>query len=123
MVPAEVIAIREPVLLIVEDEILVRVSVCDFLRNAGFTVIEAGNAREALAILKVRNDVALVMTDLHMSGTMEGIELIREIRKTYPRIKVITASAYQNSEPVEASVTKPISLERLLEVIESVLGR
>jgi CheY-like chemotaxis protein len=123
MVPAEVIALREPVLLIVEDEILVRVSVCDFLRNAGFIVIEAGNAREALAVLKVRNDVALVMTDLHMSGTMEGVELIREIRKTYPRIKVITASAYQNSEPVEATVTKPFSLEGLLEVIESVLRR
>jgi CheY-like chemotaxis protein len=123
MVPAEVIALHEPVLLIVEDEILVRVSVCDFLRNAGFTVIEAGNAREALAVLKVRNDVALVMTDLHMSGTMEGIELIREIRKTYPGIKVVTASVHQSSEPVEASVTKPFSLERLLEVIESVLRR
>lgn len=116
MVPAEVVALRDPVLLVVEDEILVRISVCDFLRNAGYTVIEAGNAREALAVLQVRADVALVMTDLHMSGRMEGLELIREIRKTYPQIKLITASAYQNTEPVEATVTKPYSFDSLLAI-------
>ncbi len=122
MVPAEVVAIRAPVLLMVEDEVLIRISVCDFLRNAGFTVIEAGSAREALAVLKVRDDIALVLTDIHMSGALEGVELIREIRKSYPAIKVITASAYRNTEPVEATVTKPYSLEGLLAVIKSVLG-
>ena len=106
----------------VEDEVLIRISVCDFLRNAGFTVIEAGSAREALAVLKVRDDIALVLTDIHMSGALEGVELIREIRKSYPAIKVITASAYRNTEPVEATVTKPYSLEGLLAVIKSVLG-
>ncbi len=122
MVPAEVVAIRGPVLLVVEDEVLIRISVCDFLRNAGFTVIEAGSAREALAVLKVRNDIVLVLTDIHMSGAMEGVELIRQIRKSYPAIKVITASAYRNTEPVEATVTKPYSLEGLLAVIKAVLG-
>jgi CheY-like chemotaxis protein len=122
MVPAEVVAIRDPVLLVVEDEVLIRISVCDFLRNSGFTVIEAGGAREALAVLKVRTDVALVVTDIHMSGSMEGVDLIREIRKLYPAVKVIAASAYRNTEPVEASVTKPYSLDGLLVVIKSVLG-
>jgi CheY-like chemotaxis protein len=122
MVPAEVVAIRAPVLLVVEDEVLIRISVCDFLRNEGFTIVEAGSAREALAVLKVRADVALVLTDIHMSGAMEGLDLIRRIRKSYPAIKVITASAYRNTEPVEASVTKPYSLEGLLAVIRSVLG-
>lgn len=122
MVPAEVVALRVPVILVVEDEVLIRISVCDFLRNAGFTVIEAGSAGEALAVLKVRADIALVVTDIHMSGAMEGLDLIREIRKSYPAIKVITASAYRNTEPVEATVTKPYSLESLLAVIKSVLG-
>jgi CheY-like chemotaxis protein len=123
MVPAEVVAIRDPVLLVVEDEVLIRLSVCDFLRDEGFTVIEAGNAREALAVLQVRGDVALVMTDLNISGAMEGVELIREIRKSYPTIKVIMASAYRHTEPVDATVTKPYSLDRLLAIIQSVLGR
>jgi CheY-like chemotaxis protein len=122
MVPAEVVALRDPVLLVVEDEVLIRISVSDFLRNAGFTIVEAGSAREALALLKMRSDVALVMTDIHMSGAMEGVELIREIRKSYPSIKVITASAYRSTEPVEATITKPYSLDRLLAVIKSVLG-
>jgi two-component system, response regulator PdtaR len=122
MVPAEVVALRDPVLLVVEDEVLIRISVCDFLRNAGFTIIEAGSAREALAMLKARGDVALVLTDIHMSGAMEGLELIREIRKSYPAIKVITASAYRSSEPVEAMITKPYSLQSLLGIIKSVLG-
>lgn len=123
MVPAEVGAFRDPVILLVEDEILIRLSVSDFLRNAGYTVIEAGNARDALAVLKIRPDVALVLTDLHMGGAMEGVDLIREVRKTYPGIKLIAASAHRNSEFVEASVTKPYSLDQLLAVIASVLGQ
>jgi two-component system, response regulator PdtaR len=121
MFPAEIVAIRPPVVLVVEDEVLIRISVSDFLRIAGFTVIEAGSAREALAVLRTRADVALVVTDINMSGAMEGVELIREIRKSYPAIKVIAASAYQNTEPVEASVTKPYSLDSLLAIITSVL--
>jgi len=121
MVRAEVVVIRAPVLLVVEDEVLIRISVCDFLRQSGFTIIEAGSAREALAVLRVRGDVALVLTDIHMSGAIEGVELIREIRKSYPAIKVITASAYRNTEPVEATVIKPYSLDGLLAVIRAVL--
>jgi len=99
MVPAEIVSGRNPALLVVEDEVLIRLSVCDFLRDEGFTIIEAGNARDALAVLRNRKDIALVLTDLNMSGAMEGVQLIREIRRSYPTIKVITASAYQVTEP------------------------
>jgi len=121
MVPAEIVCGRDPVLLVVEDEVLIRLSICDFLRDEGFTVIEAGNARDALAVLNVRRDITLVLTDLNMSGAMEGVRLIREIRRSYPAIKVITASAYQVTEPVEATITKPYSLDRLLAIIKSLL--
>ena len=123
MVPAEVVAARDPVILVVEDEVLIRISVSDFLRNEGFTVIEAGNAREALSVLRAHADIALVLTDINMSGVMEGLDLIRKIRQSYPAIKVIAASAYRITEPVEAAVIKPYSLESLLTVIKSVLGR
>jgi CheY-like chemotaxis protein len=121
MVPAEVVAIREPVLLVVEDEVLIRLSVSDFLRNEGFTVIEAGSAREALTVLKVRSDISVVVTDIRMSGALEGLDLIREIRTSFPAVKIVAASAYQISEPVEANITKPYSLDRLLSVIKSLL--
>jgi CheY-like chemotaxis protein len=122
MVPAEIVSGRDPVLLVVEDEVLIRLSICDFLRDEGFTVIEAGSARDALAVLNVRRDITLVLTDLNMSGAMEGVRLIREIRRSYPAIKVITASAYQVTEPVEATITKPYSLDRLLAIIKSLLN-
>jgi CheY-like chemotaxis protein len=122
MVPAEVVAFRDPVLLVVEDEVLIRLSTSDFLRNEGFTVLEAGSAREPLTVLNARSDISVVVTDIHMSGELEGLELIRAIRNTFPSVKIITASAYQITEPVEAVVTKPYSLERLLSVIKSLLG-
>jgi two-component system, response regulator PdtaR len=122
MVPAEVVALRDPVLLVVEDEVLIRLSTSDFLRNEGFTVLEAGSAREALTVLHARSDVRIVVTDIHMSGELEGVELIREIRRSFPKVKIVTASAYQVTEPVEAVVTKPYSLERLSTVIKSLLG-
>jgi len=122
MVPAEVVALRDPVLLVVEDEVLIRLSTSDFLRNEGFTVLEAGSAREALTVLNARSDVSVVVTDIHMSGELEGLELIREIRRSFPNLKIITASAYQITEPVEAVLTKPYSLERLLSVIKLLLG-
>ena len=122
MVPAQVVALREPVLLVVEDEVLIRLAVADFLRNEGFTVIEAGSAREALTVLKARSGISLVVTDIHMSGALEGLDLIREIRRSFPSVKIITASAYQISEPVEATITKPYSFDRLLSVIKSTLG-
>ena len=121
MVPAEVVALRDPVLLVVEDEVLIRLSTSDFLRNEGFTVLEAGSAREALTVLNARYDVSVVVTDIHMSGALEGLDLIREIRRSFPGVKIVTASAYQIAEPVEAVITKPYSLERLLSVIRSLL--
>ncbi len=123
MVPAEVVASREPVILVVEDEVLIRISVSDFLRSEGFNIIEAGNAREALSLLRAHAHVALVLTDINMSGAMEGLELIRKIRRSYPAIKVIAASAYRINEPVEAAVIKSYSLQSLLAVVKSVLGR
>jgi CheY-like chemotaxis protein len=122
MVPDQVVALRDPVLLVVEDEVLIRLSVSDFLRNEGFIVIEAGSAREALIVLQARSDISLVVTDVHMAGALEGLDLIREIRRSFPAVKIITASAYQIGEPVEATIMKPYSLDSLLSVIKSVLG-
>lgn len=68
MVPAEVVASSDPVILVVEDEVFIRISLCDFLRNQRVTVIEAGDARDALSVLRACAGVALVLTDINMSG-------------------------------------------------------
>jgi CheY-like chemotaxis protein len=124
MVPAEIVRpdTSLPVILLVEDEPLIRFSLAEFLRKAEFIVVEASTAREALTVLKVRPDVALVLADLKMPGALDGAGLIRQIRKSYPTVKVVVASAFKTAETVEASVAKPYSLERVLEVIKSVLA-
>ncbi|MDA6490278.1 response regulator, partial [Escherichia coli] len=62
-------------ILVVEDEILVRYVICDYLRDCGFHVIEAGTADEALEYLRSHNDVVLVFSDVRMPGSLDGIGL------------------------------------------------
>lgn len=124
MVPAAIIGTRRDqsiVVLVVENDFILRLHVCDSLRTAGFTVIEAGNAHEALTVLRARSDIAVVVTDIRMPGAMDGSGLIRQIRKLLPAVKVIAATAYKTSEPVEATISKPYSAKKLISVIQSLL--
>jgi CheY-like chemotaxis protein len=124
MVPAKIIGTdrnRPIAVLVVENDIIVRLDVCNYLRTAGFIVIEAGNAHEALTVLKARSDIAVVVTDIRMPGAMDGSGLIRQIRKVLPDAKIIAATAYETSEAVEATVRKPYSAKTLITVIRSLL--
>ena len=63
---------KRPVVLLVEDEFVVRIGTRAALETAGFDVIEAGDADEAIAILAARDDIRLIFTDIHMPGSMDG---------------------------------------------------
>src|SRR5215216_5039765 len=84
---------RWPVVLIVEDEFLVRIGTRAAVEMAGFDVLEAGDADEAIAILAVRNDVSLIFTDIHMPGSMDGLKLVHFVRDRWPPVKIIATSA------------------------------
>jgi two-component system, response regulator PdtaR len=62
-----------PVILIVEDEFLLRLDSAETIGNAGFEVVQAANADEAIAILKSRPDIRVVFTDIQMPGSMDGL--------------------------------------------------
>jgi CheY-like chemotaxis protein len=66
-----------PVILIVEDEFLLRLDSAETIESAGFEVIQAANADEAIAILKARPDIHVVFTDIQMPGSMDGLNLAR----------------------------------------------
>jgi CheY-like chemotaxis protein len=85
---------KPPVILIVEDEPLVRMGAVDTISEAGFEVIEAGNADEAIAILERRTDVHLVFTDIHMPGSMDGLKLAHFVRHRWPPVKIIATSGH-----------------------------
>jgi len=87
-------AAERPVVLIVEDEFLVRMNAVEMIEEAGFEVIEAGNADEAIAILEIRADIRLVFTDIQMPGSMDGWKLAAAVRGRWPPIKIIATSGH-----------------------------
>jgi DNA-binding response OmpR family regulator len=83
---------RERVVLVVEDEISIRSPVAEFLRMAGYEVVEAADAAEAVAIFATGTAIHLVFSDIEMPGAMDGAGLARWIRACYPGIPVILTS-------------------------------
>jgi CheY-like chemotaxis protein len=80
------------VVLVVEDEMLLRMRAVDMVEDAGFTSVEAVDADQAVAILESRSDIALLFTDIQMPGSMDGLKLAHAVHKRWPPIKIILVS-------------------------------
>lgn len=80
------------VVLVVEDEMLLRMRAVDMVEDAGFTSIEAVDADQAIAILESRSDIALLFTDIQMPGRMDGLKLAHAVHERWPPIKIILVS-------------------------------
>jgi CheY-like chemotaxis protein len=106
------------VVLVVEDEPLVRMVAAATIEDAGFETIEAVGAESAIAILEVRQDIRIVFADIQMPGSMDGLKLARVVRDRWPPIELILTSGVmkigQRDLP-ERSVflAKPYSLDAL----------
>jgi two-component system, response regulator PdtaR len=83
---------NKPVVLVVEDNPLIRLGAVDLVRSVGYEALQARGADEALRVLESRNDIDLVFTDVQMPGTMDGIELAHYILDRWPPIKLMVAS-------------------------------
>src|ERR1700677_485988 len=90
-----------PVILIVEDEALVRLSAVGMLEDAGFRMIEAVNSDQALELLAADSDVQLLFTDVNMPGTIDGLALARRVHDRWPHIGILVASAKRAPQPEE----------------------
>jgi CheY-like chemotaxis protein len=111
--------------LVVEDEVLIRILVADELREVGFSVIEAANADEALSYLKAGGDVDLVFSDIRMPGSLDGLELARQLRGRYPSLPIILTSGnfFGTYGPHGANlfIAKPYKVERVIAIISTIL--
>src|SRR5258708_17708672 len=85
-------ASKRPVVLIVEDEFLLRMDAVGMIADAGFEVVEAANADDAIEILEARRDISVVFTDIQMPGSMDGLKLARAVRGRWPPIKTVATS-------------------------------
>jgi len=84
--------VARPFVLVVEDEMLLRMHAVDMVEDAGFTPVEAVDADEAVAILESRSDIALLLTDIQMPGSMDGLGLAHAVHERWPPIKIILVS-------------------------------
>jgi CheY-like chemotaxis protein len=117
-----------PVVLVVEDDHLLRLDAADMIAAAGFDVVEAANADEAIAILESRNDITVVFTDIQMPGSMDGLKLARAVRGRWPPIKIVTTSGQRIVEEIDLPeggrfLPKPYSPVQVRGVLHEVMQR
>src|SRR5579871_593790 len=117
-----------PKVLVVEDEMLLRMRAVDIVEDAGFTPIEAANADEALAILESRSDVDLLFTDIQMPGSMDGLKLAHAVHERWPSIKIILVSGKltptDSERPTDSRFFgKPLEVKQMISEIQEMIGQ
>jgi two-component system, response regulator PdtaR len=113
-----------PTVLLVDDEILIRIMIADELRDLGLAVIECGDADEALQVLQSGTPVSLVFTDVKMPGTMDGAGLANAIKREFPSVTVILTSAevLPAGTHCDHFFAKPWDVPHVMRQIKSIVG-
>jgi len=86
---------QRPVVLVVEDDVLLRIDAITIIDEAGFEAIAASDADEAIRILESRHDIKAVFTDVQMPGSMDGLKLVRIVRSRWPPVALIVTSGHR----------------------------
>ena len=111
------------VVLLVEDEVLIRMLLADALRQADCDVIEAANAEEAFAVLHTSQEPDVLVTDVRMPGAVDGFELAAYVRRAKPGLKVIITSGHAGPDgPIglaDAFLPKPYELSAIVGRVRS----
>ena len=113
--------------LVVEDEMVLRMRAVDIVEDAGFTAVEAVNADEAISILEARSDISLLFTDIQMPGSMDGLKLAHAVHDRWPAIKIILVSGQMNPSAAERPTDsrffgKPLGVEEMTAQLQVMIG-
>jgi CheY-like chemotaxis protein len=118
--------VQEPkprTILVVEDEVLVRMVIADYLRDCGYKVIEAGNAAEALTVLQSSETVDIVFSDVQMPGEMDGFGLAQWVRQNRPGLRILLTSGNARAAHTAGDLCEEGPLESKPYQPQSVLAR
>jgi CheY-like chemotaxis protein len=115
------------VVLVVEDEMLLRMRAIDMVEDAGYTSVEAVDADEAVAILESRSDIALMFTDIQMPGSMDGLKLAHAVRERWPPIKIILVSGQLKPAIIDIPADsrfygKPLEAKEMIVELQNMIG-
>lgn len=117
-----------PTVLVVEDEVLIRMAIADYLRACGYHVLEANDAAEAKRVLDATAPIDVVFSDVQMPGAADGFALARWVRAHHPQVRVILTSGLPGAADKAADlchdgplVGKPYQPETVLRRIQDLL--
>jgi len=116
-----------PNVLVVEDEMVLRMRAVDIVHDAGFNPVEAVNADEALSILESRSDISLLFTDIQMPGTIDGLKLAHAVHSRWPAIKIILVSGQVKLTDAEKPADsrffgKPLQDTQMIAELQKMVG-
>jgi two-component sensor histidine kinase/CheY-like chemotaxis protein len=125
--PIETGSSAVPNVLVVEDEMVLRMRAVDIVEDAGFTSVEAANADQAIAILESRSDIDLLFTDIQMPGSMDGLKLAHAVHDRWPAIKIILVSGQVKPSDAERPADsrffgKPLGIEQMINELQTMVG-
>lgn len=116
-------------ILVIEDEVLIRIVLAEELRDAGFAVIEAASAEEALSYLRSGAVVDLVFSDIRLPGPVDGAQLADQLRARYPLLPImLTSGDYPGTygphgpDAMRLFIPKPYNTRRVIEIMFETLG-
>ena len=114
--------------LIVEDEMVLRMRAVDIVEDAGYNPVEAVNADEAIAILEGRSDISLLFTDIQMPGSMDGLKLAHAVHDRWPAIKIILVSGQikvsDADKPADSRFFgKPLEVKQMIHELQDMVGK
>ena len=123
MVPEARLQTEAPFVLVIEDEALIRTALAEELRYAGLTVVEAVSADEGWSYLQAGGRADLVFSDVHLPGSMDGLELARRVRKYYPDLQVVlTSGRVTHQDETEKFLPKPYAFDEAVNIVLETLG-
>lgn len=116
-----------PNVLVVEDEMILRMRAVDIVEDAGFCSVEAINADQAISILESRSDISLLFTDIQMPGSMDGLKLAHAVHDRWPSIKIILVSGQVQPSDAEKPANsrffgKPLGVEQMSAELQAMVG-
>ena len=116
-----------PNVLVVEDEMILRMRAVDIVEDAGFNPVEAVNADQAISILESRSDISLLFTDIQMPGSIDGLKLAHAVHDRWPSIKIILVSGQVKPSDAERPANsrffgKPLGVDQMIAELQAMVG-
>jgi two-component sensor histidine kinase/DNA-binding NarL/FixJ family response regulator len=116
-----------PNVLVVEDEMILRMRAVDIVEDAGFNPVEAVNADQAISILESRSDISVLFTDIQMPGSIDGLKLAHAVHDRWPSIKIILVSGQVKPSDAERPANsrffgKPLGVDQMIAELQAMVG-